>query len=211
MAPARARGSWRTGPAVFPLALAGIMVVVALVVYLVRRDPASPALAGGVMDFAPGSTEPAPALDGLSGRDRFDTLYNRVMRASERGDGATVNRFAPEALQAYRELEQPDIDARYHAAMLRLHTGDPAGALALADTIGSLESSHLFGFVIRGTVARFRGDSTRLSTEQARVLQHYDAEMAVGRYEYAHHKFILDQFIGEARQRAAAPAEQPGR
>lgn len=83
--------------------------------------------------------------------------------------------------------------------------------MALADTIGSLESSHLFGFVIRGTVARLRGDSTRLSTEQARVLQLYDAEMAAGRYEYAHHKFILDQFIGEARQRAAPAAEQPGR
>ncbi len=187
------------------------MVVAALAVYLIRRDPSAAPIAGESMAFAPGSTEPAPALGGLSGRDRFDTLYNRVMRASERGDGATVNRFAPQALQAYRELEQPDIDARYHAAMLRLHTGDPAGAVVLADTISSLASSHLFGFVIRGTVARLQGDSTRLSTEQLRLLQHYDAEMAAERYEYAHHKFILDQFVGEARQRAAQAGDLPGR
>lgn len=208
-APASSRNAWRAGPAVFPLALAAIMVVAALVVYLVRRDPSPSLPLGEAMAFGPASAEPAPLLDGLSGRDRFDTLYNRVMRASERGDGATVNRFAPQALQAYRELEEPDIDARYHAAMLRLHTGDPAGAVVLADTITGLASSHLFGFVIRGTVARLQGDSARLSTEQGRLLQHYDAEMAAGRYEYAHHKFILDQFVGEARQRAAGSGGRP--
>jgi hypothetical protein len=54
-----------------------------------------------------------PLLEGLSSRDRFDTLYNRVMRASERGDEGTALQYAPQALQAYAALDLVDADARY--------------------------------------------------------------------------------------------------
>lgn len=184
-----------------PFALAGVAVVVALVVLLIPKEPAAVAAINAPFAFTPTSTEAPPLLDGLSSRDRFDTLYNRVMRASERGDEGTALQYAPQALQAYAALELVDADARYHAAMIRLHTGDQAGAAALADTISQVEPTHLFGFVLRGTVARWEGNAGVLAEQLAAFLRHYDAEMALGRIEYGHHGFILNQFVGEARGR----------
>lgn len=188
-------------PSLLPFALAGVAVVVALVVFLMPKEPAAVAAINAPSAFTPTGPEPPPLLDGLSSRDRFDTLYNRVMRASERGDEGTVMTYAPQALEAYAALDQVDADARYHAAMIRLHTGDPAGAAALADTISQGEPNHLFGFVLRGTVARWEGNEGLLAEQLAAFLRHYDAEMALGRVEYGHHGFILNQFLGEARGR----------
>lgn len=198
-------------PALLPFVLAGVAVVVALVVFLMPRGPAAEVAPG--MAFAPGggAPDPPPMLDGLAPRDRFDTLYNRVMRASERGDDRTVAQYASQALQAYRLLDRVDADARYHAAMLRLHTGDPAGAGALADTIAQAEPTHLFGFVLRGTVARWGGDDQTLADQLAGFLRHYDAELALQRPEYGHHGFILNQFLTEARGRQGGGGAGGGR
>lgn len=185
----------------WPFVLAGLAVIVALVAVLMPREPVP--VAGGVgVAGASVPDAPLPDLGALEPRARFDTLYNRVMRASERGDMGPVSRYAPMALEAYTQLAAPDADARYHAAMIRLHTSDPMGAAALADTITQERASHLFGFVIRGTVARLERDDARLASEQAAFLRAYDAEMAAGRPEYTDHKFILDQFVNEARTRA---------
>lgn len=186
-------------PALLPFALAGVAVVVALVVFLMPKQPVPAAASGAPLGGAAPVVEPPPLLDGLSARDRFDTLYNRTMRASERGDALTAGQYAPQALQAYAALDAVDADARYHAAMIRLHTGDVAGARAIADTILAQQPSHLFGFVLRGTVARSGGDTQGLAAALADYLRHYDAEMAAGRPEYGHHGFILNQFLGEAR------------
>jgi len=180
----------------------GLAIIVALVAVLMPRQPVPAAESGPGLAAGAGAPEaPLPDLTALPARARFDTLYNRVMRASERGDQGTVSRYAPMALQSYAELSAPDADARYHAAMVRLHTGDPGGAAALADTISMGQASHLFGFVIRGTVARLERDDARLAREQAAFLAAYDAEIAAVRPEYNDHKFILDQFVGEARAR----------
>lgn len=196
-----AGGAPLAGRSLWPYAVAGLAVVVALVALLMPRQPV-PAAAGAAPGAAPSAAAPLPNLAALPARARFDTLYNRVMRASESGDQGSMGQFAPMALEAYTQLEAVDADARYHAAMIRLHTGDPAGAAALADTISQGQGSHLFGFVIRGTVARLQRDDARLAREQAEFLRVYDAEIAAGRPEYTDHKFILDQFIGEARARA---------
>jgi len=186
----------------WPIGLAGIAVVVALVMFLLpgqSAPPADPATGPG-----PSAQAPLPDLSGLPARVRFDTLYNRVMRAAEQADEATAGRFAPMALEAYAQLEGVDADARYHAAMIRIHTGDPAGAAVLADSISMAQPNHLFGFVIRGTVARLQKEDVRLASEQAAFLAAYDAEMAAGRPEYTDHQFIINQFVTEARARAAA-------
>lgn len=187
------------GPGIMPYALAGLAVVVALVFFLWPDAPV-PASNAPLADGAP-AAEPPPVLDGLSARDQFDTLYNRTMRASERGDGLTAAQYGPQALSAYARLEAVDADARYHAAMIRLHTGDVPGARALADTILQLQPTHLFGFVLRGTVARSSGDDPGLAAALADFLRHYDAETGSGRAEYGHHGFILNQFLTEARAR----------
>lgn len=153
---------------------------------------------------ATGTGDPtAIDLASMTPRERFDRLYDRVMRAAESGDDATVNQFAPMALAAYSQLDGFDADARYHAAMIRMHTSDPAGAAALADTIRVEAPSHLFSYVIHATLARQRGDPAAMRTEQDGFLRHYDAELAAQRPEYAQHKFILDQMMEQAR--AATP------
>lgn len=181
-----------------PWALAALVAVVALVVVLApgQSPPAGASAAGAVS-----AAVPLPDLSALPPRARFDTLYNRVMRGSEQGDEANVMVWAPMALAAYGDLADVDADARYHAAMIRLHTGDAAGAAALADTITALQPSHLFGFVLRGTVARFGRDDAGLAREQAALLRVWDAEMAAARPEYGDHQFILNQFVTEARAR----------
>jgi hypothetical protein len=135
----------------------------------------------------------------MSPRERFDRLYNRIMTASEGGDTATVAQFMPMALSAYTMLDSVDADARYHASMLRLHTGDVDGAGALADTILAKDPGHLFGFVIRGTVARWGRNEAALDAAHKEFLAGYDREIARGRGEYRDHQIILDRFRAEAR------------
>lgn len=192
----------------WPIGLAGVAVVVALVVFLFPGQSAPPAAAASGPGLA--AQAPLPDLTGLPARVRFDTLYNRVMRAAEQADDMTAGRFAPMALEAYAELEAVDADARYHAAMIRLHTGDPGGAAVLADSITLAQPTHLFGFVIRGTVARLRQEDARLASEQAAFLKVYDAEMAAGRPEYTDHGFIINQFVTEARARVGGQGEDEG-
>lgn len=159
---------------------------------------------------APDASPPPAAMSGagdastidlstMTPRQRFDRLYDRVMRSSEGGDDAAVAQFAPMALAAYAQLDQVDADARYHAAMIRMHTGDPTGAAALGDSIRIADSSHLFSYIVHGTLARQRNDQARMREEQVGFLRHYESEMAAKREEYKLHTFILDQFVSEAR------------
>ena len=69
------------------------------------------------------------------------------------------------------------------------------------------QPGHLFGYVIRGTVARWRRDDAGLARAYADFLAHYDAELAAGRPEYAEHRPALDQFH---RQGLEAKAGAPG-
>jgi hypothetical protein len=120
------------------------------------------------------------------------------MQASESGDTAQVAQFTPMALLAYADLPEVDADARYHAAMLRMHTGDPAGARALGDSILIDQPGHLFGWLIRGALARWDRDDAALAQSQADFLRNYEPEIAAGRPEYADHRFALDQFKSQA-------------
>jgi hypothetical protein len=175
--------------------VAGLAVLVAVLVLVWRATPAPSApTTGGLGDPA------AIDLASMTPRERFDRLYDRVMRAAEQGDEATVGQFAPMALAAYDQLTARDVDARYHAAMIRMHTSDPVGAAALADTIRAESPSHLFSFVIHATLARQRNDSVRQREEEAGFLAVYDAELAAGREEYQQHRFILDQMLEQARR-----------
>jgi hypothetical protein len=134
----------------------------------------------------------------MTPRERFDRLFNRIMQAAERGDSGEVERFTPMALGAYAQLDAPDVDARYHAAVLRLQAGDSPGARALADTILAESPGHLFGYIVRGTAARLRNDRTAFAQAERDFLAHYDAAMRANRVEYLEHKPVLDEFKKEA-------------
>jgi hypothetical protein len=144
-----------------------------------------------------------PDLSTMTPRERFDRLFNRIMRSAESGDENSVGTFAPMALQAYGMLDTIDADARYHAALIMLHTGDVDGARALADTISKLQPGHLFGTVIRGTIARFQQDQKALDAAYGEFLKNYDRETAAARQEYGEHPRALKDFLDAAR--AAKP------
>lgn len=140
----------------------------------------------------------APDISALSPRERFDRLFNRVMRAAEQGDEATVSNFAPMALGAYAMLDAVDADARYHAALIALHTGNIPGASALADTILAEAPGHLFGYVVRGTIARFERNDAVLRQAYRDFLAHYPAEQKRARPEYEDHARALEEFRSSA-------------
>jgi len=146
-----------------------------------------------------------PDISSMSPRERFNRLYNRVMQAAQSGDETSVSRFTPMALQAYAQLDTVDADARYHAALLKAHTGEIDASGALADSILARDPGHLFGYVVRGTVARFKKDQKALDQAYAAFLKRYDAETKLNRPEYAEHRTSLDDF-----RRAAAATRRSG-
>jgi hypothetical protein len=169
----------RTGGDRTPWVIAGAALVGLLVVLLIMISrgsaPSAVAADGGGVSESGGLGDPAgtpPDISNMSPRERFNRLYNRVMRAAQGGDEATVNRFTPMALLAYAQLDTLDADARYHAALLQVHTGDVAGPIALADTILKQQPGHLFGYIIRGTVARWEKDEPALAKAYAGFQEH---------------------------------------
>ncbi len=182
-APSRDRTPWIVAGA----ALAGLLA--AILVMLARQ---SPTVALAEPESLP--AEAAPDISNMSPRERFNRLYNRVMEAAQGGDQATAARFTPMALMAYAQLDTIDADARYHAALLKIHTGEVEGSRALGDSILTQTPGHLFGYIVQGTVARFRKDQKDLSRAYGGFLKHYDAETAAARPEYQDHRTSVDDF-----------------
>ena len=177
-------------------------VLLVAVLALVVKGNQGPAEAAGAVG-AGGSAAPfaggagggtPPDISNMTPRQRFDALYNRIMRASESGDQQTVTTFTPMALMAYEQLDAVDADARFHLATLKLHGGDVAGASAIADTLLAKDPGHLFGYVIQGTVARWNKDDAALQKAYKAFLSHYDAEMKKGRPEYGDHERMMTDF-----------------
>jgi hypothetical protein len=192
------------GRSILPVVVASVAVIAAVLVFVSRSGSSAPPPAeAAAAPFADGGGNGVPPdLSQMSPRDQFDRLYNRIMTASEQGDTATANRFSPMALMAYQNLPEVDQDARYHAAMLRLHGGDIPGAQALADSIGTLQKGHLFGYVLNAAIARFARDAARERQMYQGYLENLDREMAAGRLEYQDHKTMLDNFTKQAREAA---------
>lgn len=173
--------------------MAGGLVVISLIVYLVAPKGAAP-VAPDMTAPGGGLTGQAPDISNLSSRQQFDRLYDRVMSAATAGDTATMVRLTEHALQVYAQLDSLDADARYHAAILALQLGGTDAALALADSILAEDPTHLFGFLIRGTVAEVAGDAGALQLAQTAFLSAWAAESARQRAEYLDHQAMLDQF-----------------
>lgn len=185
--------------------LTGLAAIAAVVAFLYRGNsrPVVPDMGNAGNLDAVGAVPPlaqrAPDISNMTPRERFDRLWDRVVRAAETGDSVTVIQFAPMALGAYRMMEEVDADARYHAATIHLVIGDLPAALALADTIQAMAPGHLFADIVRGEVADRRNDVQALTRSYRDFLSHYDAELRAGRSEYADHKPILDDFRTRAK------------
>jgi hypothetical protein len=181
-------------------------LLVGAIVWRVVREQPTPAVpqmatpgAGGAAGAEPPTGAP-PDISQMSPRERFDRLFNRIMEAAQRGDSAQVLRFTPMALGAYRQLDTVDADARYHAAVLRLQTGDLAGARALADTILRQSPGHLLGYIVLASAAELAGDRAAAAQARRDFAQHYAAESAAGRPEYRDHAPVIEEFKEGARR-----------
>jgi hypothetical protein len=173
------------------------VLLVAGIAYQVSSSDPQPA----VPDMANTGATPgdrAPDISGMSPRERFDRLFNRIMQAAEQGDAAEVEGFTPMALGAYQQLDTVDVDARYHAAVIHLQGGNMPPALALADTILAEAPGHLFTYLIRGTAAEIANDSARLARARRDFLLAYEREMTAKRVEYLEHRPVLDEFRRQA-------------
>ena len=191
---ASARGDRKTWVVAATVGAALLFGVLAMVLRGATGAPAAATSASAAPSVPGGGAGTPPDLSTMTPRERFDRLYNRIMRASESGDQQTVTTFTPMALQAYEQLDSVDADARFHLATLKLHTGDVAGATAIADTLLRESPDHLFGYVIRGTVARWQKDEKALAKAHTEFLARYDREIAANRIEYTDHKRMLDDF-----------------
>ena len=169
------------------LALLGLLIA-----FLAKREQAGPVVPA--MGSAPAAEGTPPDISSMSPKERFDRLYNRVMQASESGDEATVSQFLPMATMAFQQLDSVDADARYHLAMMQMHTGQAAAAASQADSIVQKHPGHLFGYMIRGTVARWQKDDAARARAERDFMAHYDAENASKRPEYTEHARALQQF-----------------
>ena len=107
-------------------------------------------------------------------------------------------------IMAYQQLDSIDADARFHMAMMLLHTGQVPGAVAEADSILKFSPGHLFGYMIRGAAARWNKDQAALKKAQSEFLVRYDTEMQARRPEYGEHERAVSDF------RAAALGQVPG-
>ena len=188
-------------------------LLVGVIVYnVVTQEPApripDMANAGAAAGDTTVRTGGAPDISQLTPRERFDRLFNRIMQAAQQGDTAQVRRFTPMALGAYAQLDTIDVDARYHAAVIRLQTGDISGAHALADTILEQSPDHLFGYIVRGTAATLADDPGARSQAEREFLRRYDREMAAERPEYRDHAPVIEEFKREAVGRPGGQADQ---
>lgn len=152
-----------------------------------------------------GFTAPAPDISQMTPREQFDRLFDRVTRAAMQGDTAQVIQFMPMALGAYALVPDPDLDARFHAALLHLDIGDWDGARALADTMLVQQPGNLYAYLVRGTAAGFQQDQAALRQAQGDFEEHYAAEMQARGTQYAEHTDLVSNFHQEAKAAGVVP------
>lgn len=192
--PASDRGAWLFAGA------ACIVLVLATIFFLTRqrveRDRPDMANVGSATGSVSG---PAPDISQMTPLEQFNALFDRVTRAAQEGDSAEVVTFMPMALGAYQRVPDPDLDTRFHSALLHLDIGDWPGALALADTMLSESPGNLYTYVVRGTAARYQQDEERRQEAERVFLERYDEEMEARGLEYAEHSALVEDFRQEAQ------------
>lgn len=160
---------------------------------------------GGGTGSGAGAADPSRIdLSNMSGREAADRLFDRAMRTEAAGDSVQARFFADMGLQAYGGLPPADIDAdaRFHIGLLRLMTGDRAGARESADAILAANPDHLLAWILRINVARALADEAALAEAREHFRSALASERAAGRPEYAQHAGLIDE---QARQVVANP------
>src|SRR5437899_4849285 len=195
---------WRAG---LPWSVAGAALGALLTVVALRLGSSSGDGSREARDEnSPASRLPPPDISQMSPEERATRLYNRVMMLHTQGKPDSAEFFLPMALQAYAMLPALDVDARYHIGVLDLTGGNPAAALAQADTIRRTVPTHLFAFMLRARALELERDSAGARRAYRDFLTHEAAERTRQRPEYSEHAENLDAFHGQATAATAGEA-----
>jgi len=175
--------------------VSGVCLVALLVTVVVVFARRAPGAASGQAASAGGAEQAATTdITAMPPAEQANRLFDRVMRAQEAGDTAQVGFFGPMAIQAYgMPGVKLDPDARLHLGLLAIATGNPAGALAQADTILRGSRTHLYGLVLKARAAEAAGNSAALRSALQAFAANYDAERAKNLPEYAEHPQLLQE------------------
>lgn len=197
------------------LAAAGISLAVLLgVLFIVlprlgERNPANrpppPASAAAPFAAAGGADPSAIDLGSMTPEEAATRLFNRVMTSVSQGDSVSARQFAPMAIDAYGLVPDPDLDSRYHIALLELVNRDFAAARATAESILVEVPDHLFGLYTAAQTEQEMGNDEAARTLYQRFLDVYDAELALQRVEYTEHATILPGMRDAARLYLGTP------
>lgn len=189
-----------------PWLIAGLLIIVLLgwiaLKGINRNAPGAVPDMANAGNSAPDGAPPAnagaatpPDIGSMSPEERFNRLFDRVMRAASTGDTAGARQFLPMALMAYGMLDSVNADLRYHAAILQAEGGNYDAALALADTILATAPGHLFGYLTRAEVADRQGNAARAAAARKAFNAAVDRELArTDRPEYRDHRAVIDAY-----------------
>lgn len=179
--------------------VAGLLafVAIAAVVYAAsRRGGAAPADMANAGNAASAIAGRAPDISGMTPREQFQKLADRVERAVEAGDSTQVIQFFPMLEGAFGNLPpgDRDADARFHMGLLRAQIGRFAEASAQADSIAQEDSTDLFASYLRAMTAQYQGKPAEARAAHEAFLRNYDSELRSNRPDYQAHKDLLEAF-----------------
>jgi hypothetical protein len=189
----------RAGWGVAGLLLAALVLVIAF--------PAINASSGGTTGGPPvmaggGGAGPGVApnvdLSAMSPREAADRLFDRVMRAVQRGDTTEVFNFVPMAVAAYDRAQPLDADGFFHLSLLQAVSFDFTGALATAQTALSSDPDHLLLLSAAAGAAAALADTVAAARYYRHALDVYDVQRALGLPEYEEHAALLPLLRTEA-------------
>lgn len=192
---AGAAGAARAKDTVPWIAVGGVGIVLAVVgafMILDRQDSATPSTTPAT------SAASVTTTPNITPEEAADQLFNHVMTASEGGDNAEVQRFAPMALAAYDKLGTLDNDAHYHVGLIYLSVSDIEPAQAELDAIRRSVPNHLLGMMLEHGIAEAKGDDAGAAEAYVRFLSVYDTEILTARGEYEGHRKGIDGFRARA-------------
>jgi hypothetical protein len=140
----------------------------------------------------------APDISSLTPVERAARLYDRVMRAHERGQADTVSVFAPMAIAAYRMLGPLDLDQRYDLGRIAAVSGDETLARAQADSILAQNPSHLLGLILAANAAHIRRDAAAERAFHRRLVAVAPTERVKPLPEYSAHENDITIALSQA-------------
>lgn len=136
----------------------------------------------------------------MSPREAADRLFDRVMRAVQRGDTIEVFNFVPMAVAAYDRAQPLDADGYFHLSLLQAVSLDFLGALVTAENALETYPDHLLLLSAAGGAAVAMADTARATAHYRRALDVYDTEQARGLPEYEEHAVLLPLLKTEAEE-----------